>query len=217
MPENDSGGKPRILRALDLALEINAWDTFIFSLRSGTHKPKVLVYPNVHCRSWGKISVEGAGRLHLGCRWEQSRFMPSEFKMRPGASLKINEEFRIYSGCVISINAGSRLELGSGYINNRVTMDCFESITIGRHVVISAGATIRDSDNHSINGNQKISAPIRIGNHVWIGLNVTILKGVTIGDGAVIAAGAVVTRDVPAGCLAGGVPAKIIKENVTWK
>ncbi len=46
---------------------------------------------------------------------------------------------------------------------------------------------------------------------------VTILNGVTIGDGAVIAAGALVTQDVPAGCLAGGIPAKVIKENVEWE
>jgi acetyltransferase-like isoleucine patch superfamily enzyme len=48
-------------------------------------------------------------------------------------------------------------------------------------------------------------------------MNVTILKGVTIRDGAIIAAGSVVTRDVPERCLAGGIPARVIKKNVQWE
>lgn len=55
--------------------------------------------------------------------------------------------------------------------------------------------------------------PIVVGNNVWIGDKATILPGVTIGDGAVIAANAVVTKDVPAYCVVGGNPAKIIKNN----
>ena len=39
-----------------------------------------------------------------------------------------------------------------------------------------------------------------------------ITKGVTIGENSVIAAGAVVTKDVPANCVAGGVPARVLKE-----
>lgn len=46
---------------------------------------------------------------------------------------------------------------------------------------------------------------------VWIGMNVTLLSGVTIGRGATLASGAVVTKDVPPYCVAGGVPAKVIK------
>lgn len=46
---------------------------------------------------------------------------------------------------------------------------------------------------------------------VWIGANVTILAGVHIGRGATIAAGAVVNINVPPYCIAGGVPAKVIK------
>lgn len=53
--------------------------------------------------------------------------------------------------------------------------------------------------------------PIIIGKNVWIGDKATILPNVTIGDGAVIAANSVVTKDVPAYCVVGGNPAKIIK------
>lgn len=55
--------------------------------------------------------------------------------------------------------------------------------------------------------------PVVIGDKVWIGDKATILPGVTIGDGAVIAANAVVTKDVPPYCVAGGNPAKILKNS----
>jgi len=143
--------------------------------------------------------------------------MPSEFKLLQDSSLMLEGNFTIYSGCTISVNPGAKMILGSGFINNYATIDCFQEISIGANVAISTGVTIRDSDNHSINGNEIITLPIKIGNHVWIGLNATILKGVTIGDGAVVAAGAVVTKNVPPKTLVGGVPAKVMKENIEWQ
>ena len=46
---------------------------------------------------------------------------------------------------------------------------------------------------------------------VWIGARVILLPGVTIGRGSTIAAGSVVTKDIPPYCVAGGVPARVIK------
>lgn len=79
---------------------------------------------------------------------------------------------------------------------------------------------IRDSDSHYLaypGYEKKEKAPIIIEDHVWIGLGVTILKGVTIGEGCVIAAGSVVTKSFPPRCLIGGNPARIIRENISWK
>lgn len=53
---------------------------------------------------------------------------------------------------------------------------------------------------------------IVIGSNVFIGSNSTILYGVTIGDNVIIGAGSVVTRDIPSGVVAAGVPCKPIGE-----
>lgn len=58
----------------------------------------------------------------------------------------------------------------------------------------------------------EIFQPVTVGDNVWFGASVTVLPGVTIGNNSIIAAGSVVTRDIPSGVLAGGVPCKVIRE-----
>lgn len=137
------------------------------------------------------------------------------------SELNILGRFSIFYGADIILFPGGKLTLESGYINSNVKIRCHNDIIIGSGAAISHDVTIMDSDAHEIIGNGIVKKPdnsfVHIGNHVWIGSRATILKGVTIGDGAIIAAGAVVTHDVPANTLVGGVPAKIIRSDITWE
>lgn len=139
------------------------------------------------------------------------------FSTSEHSSLKVIGKFSIYSGARISINNNASLSLGSGYINHNCNIACFNKIEIGEDVAIAENVVIRDSDNHFIIGNTTNSAPIIIGNKVWIGMNAIILEGVIIGEGAIVAVGCVVNKDVPPHTLVGGVPMKILKENIAWK
>jgi len=139
-------------------------------------------------------------------------------EMYAKSEINVENTFFIHSGCDVMVFKNAKLNLGSGYINRYAKIRCYSAITIGHDVAISENVSIWDSDAHALKGKEHLmTQPIIIGSHVWIGTNVTILKGVTIGDGAIIAAGSVVINHVPPNCLAAGVPAKVIKENVEWK
>jgi len=211
---------------LERLLNKNVLATGILRLRhvkgskDGMRFSPVLLYrrTSVECRPDSMIEVAAEGRLEIGRPWGSKIPLESYLMLDKGSRLRIDGEFRFYTGCTIYVNDGATLSLGSGYVNSRSHISCFERISIGNGVAISEGVTIRDSDNHSIlNSPNPKTKPIFIGDRVWIGMNVTILKGVHIGNGAVVAAGAVVTRDVPERSLVGGVPARVLREGVDWQ
>ena len=87
-------------------------------------------------------------------------------------------------------------------------------ITIGDNVLIGHNVVLATLD-HNICVSKRaelFAAPIVIEDNVWIGANVTVTSGVIIGKGSIVAAGAVVTKDVPEYSIAGGVPAKVIRQ-----
>jgi acetyltransferase-like isoleucine patch superfamily enzyme len=102
------------------------------------------------------------------------------------------------------------------YINRNTFIDASLSIALGKDCAVGPSCYITDHD-HSIESDLPplaqplISKPTSIGDRVWLGANVTVLKGVTIGNDAVIGAGSVVTKDIPEGAIAVGVPAKVIR------
>jgi len=140
-------------------------------------------------KSNGEVSVGRRVLLHRGVKL-------SAYGAHSGARIIIGD--CTYIGDRTEIHAGSLVEIGSGC---DISWDC----------------NILDRDYHKLNSDTEIIKPVKIGDNVWIGCGATVLKGVTIGDGAVVAAGAVVTKDVPPRALVGGNPARVLKENVTWR
>lgn len=90
-------------------------------------------------------------------------------------------------------------------------------ISIGRHVTIASGVSFiaHDGGTWVFRDQPKYREVIRYGRIVihdncFIGYGSIIMPGVSIGPDAVVASGAVVTRDVPPGTVAGGVPARVL-------
>lgn len=89
-------------------------------------------------------------------------------------------------------------------------------VTFGDHVFIAPNCCFTTAE-HALDAEQRnagleVALPITVGNNVWIGAGSTILGGVTIGDNTVIGAGSVVTKDIPSGVVAVGVPCRVLRE-----
>lgn len=128
-----------------------------------------------------------------------------------------------------SCEYGKHITIGArSYLN----VDCFLQdcgrIGIGEDVLIGPGTRLCTA-SHPLEASERVlppshsaqapyvtsAAPITIENRVWLGASVTVLGGVTIGEGSVVGAGSVVTRDVPAGTVVAGVPAKVIRSTAS--
>lgn len=110
-------------------------------------------------------------------------------------SLTIGEGGYVNSGC--SLGGGSRF--GAFVFVNR-------GASVGHHAELGAFV--------SIGPGVTLAGHVTLGSGVVIGTGATILPEITIGENAVVGAGSVVTKDVPAGCLVLGHPARIVREGI---
>jgi acetyltransferase-like isoleucine patch superfamily enzyme len=167
-------------------------------------------------RTFGVQAIErdltiGKGTLlGRGVVFETYRALPGMSRIDVGDDCSLEDYVRLEAW-------GGRISVGS-----RVFFGPFSivyghgGVTIGDDCLIAMHCRIVSS-NHSlpplgtsIRSAADIALPTRIGCDVWLGAGVTVLGGVSVGDGAVIGAGAVVSRDVPPGGIALGVPAKVV-------
>lgn len=128
-----------------------------------------------------------------------------------GTEGELDPSIRLFSPT--QIDFGRRMHIAPNVlINHSFTAMSIGGITIGEGTFIGPNVSIV-TDNHRLDDITILNChPVRIGCRVWIGVGASIMPGVSVGDDAVIAGGAVVTKDVPAGSIVAGVPAKIIRE-----
>lgn len=102
------------------------------------------------------------------------------------------------------------------YSNHNLIITDGAKVTFGDNVFIAPNCCFTTAE-HAIDPEMRksgveIAKPITVGNNVWIGAGSTILAGVTIGDNSIIGAGSVVTKDIPQGVVAVGVPCRVMRK-----
>jgi acetyltransferase-like isoleucine patch superfamily enzyme len=118
----------------------------------------------------------------------------------------------------VEIRGWEQLSIGSNVsIHRGCYIDATGGVTIGDDVSVAHSTSILSFEHtwhdpsRPIRDNPLSFAPVTVERDVWIGCGCRVLASVTIGTRSVIAAGAVVTKDIPAGSVAGGVPARVLK------
>lgn len=131
--------------------------------------------------------------------------------------IRIGDRFLVFNQTVrteLVTQPGGRIDIGDGvFLNYGVSISAHERVGIGDGCQIGSYVCLMDNDYHQVADRSQPgrSAPIVLEDNVWLAVRVIVLKGVTIGMNSVIGAGSVVTKDVPANCLAAGMPAKVIR------
>lgn len=108
-----------------------------------------------------------------------------------------------------------RVGRGSFFNHGAIILDC-GLVSIGEYVFFGPGVHVY-AVNHPLDPITRRTPsnvhglPVTIGNDVWVGGGAKIMPGVTIGEGSIIGANAVVTKDVPAGVIVVGTPARFMR------
>lgn len=166
-------------------------------------------------------SHAGIDRIGADCRIDPSvsvmRFGPRSDVLLLADGVSLYAQTRLVLGDVeadpcVGIQIGARTIVNVGcYLSGEGGLEIGEDVLIGPHAkLLSAGHAIDEGDA-VIARNRITRARIRVEEGAWIGAGAIVLEGVTIGRGAVVAAGALVRQDVPAGMVAAGMPARLIR------
>ncbi len=162
-------------------------------------------------RLLGKTQIESGNNTIIGRNVRF--FLTNNAKLEIGDNCVIDDSVRfVLTKPNPRVVLGDQVALSYGCI-----VAAKSTITIGDYSRIGVGVIIRDNTHDYKKGTLLLQSdatikPITIGSNVWICDRAVIFPGVTIGDDAVIAVNSVVSKDVPAGTLVAGQPARVIKE-----
>jgi acetyltransferase-like isoleucine patch superfamily enzyme len=180
-------------------------------------------------KKWWQARRECANRCVLDSCGAGSELRGTIEKRHPLSKIEVGARCRI-DGYVVTETATSVITIGENtLLGARSIIDCADSVTIGKNVIISYDCVIADADNHSLSYSKRRDdldrwrtgthdwsvvqkKPIVISEGAWIGARSLILKGVTIGEGAIVGMGSVVTKDVAPYTIVAGNPARLLKE-----
>jgi acetyltransferase-like isoleucine patch superfamily enzyme len=182
---------------------------------------QVDIDPSAHCGPAVQLRIEGNhNHLRIGPRTRLTggliELRNHHGRIEIGADCVLNGQFRCRADQAQLI-IGDATTIMSAII----TLHEAGRISLGRDCMLSGDIQMDVSDMHSIidvASGARINPPqdIEIGTHVWLGQGVRVLKGARIGDNCIIGSRALVTGDIPAGSIAVGVPARVVRQGVTW-
>lgn len=171
--------------------------------------------------SSSNIVVEKGARLNFGFFTHIfSKRRNSKLILEEDASFVLTGKAMIQSGAMIFLGRGKTLKIGRSTFTSNIKILAHDDITIGDNCIFGWECQIFSGDGHPIYQEESIinkDVPVVIEDNVWVGSRALILKGVRVGKGSIVAAGAVVTKNVPPNCIVAGNPAKVVKENISWK
>lgn len=119
----------------------------------------------------------------------------------------------------VHVNFTSRIELGRDvFLAYSCWIQGSGGLTIGDGVLLSPFAVVATGNHGKRDGSYRWAKgrndPIVIGDGAWISSHAVVTTGCRVGRGALVASNSVVLEDVPDDCVVGGVPAKVVRENV---
>jgi hypothetical protein len=166
------------------------------------HTCNNLVVIGKNCNVWGEINFHNSGGLVIcGEEIGQASLLDIRFWSKNGY---------IFWGKGSTSNGVHAVLQGE-----------YKGIVVGDDCMFANNIFIRNSDMHGIvdmKSGEWLNSPsnVVIEPHVWVGQEALIMKGIHVGFGSIIGAKALVNKNVPAYSIAAGVPAKIVKTDVSW-